>query len=102
MLWVTCSAESPVIPLYGDHRHHIICPSVVIKLEGGTDSDLAVLDCPPSPPPERRRSSSNPVMSPQGDDTADSSVDSKKEGAAGAPADEKTPQSGKDSQKGRL
>lgn len=73
--------------------------AVVIKLEGGTDSDLAVLDCPPSPTPERRRSSSNPVMSPQGDDTADSSVDSKKEGAADTPTGEKTPQSVKDSQK---
>ncbi|XP_068705462.1 serrate RNA effector molecule homolog isoform X3 [Montipora foliosa] len=54
--------------------------SVVIKLEGGTDSDLDVLDCPPSPPPEeQRRSSTNPLMSPHGDDTEDSPADGKKE-----------------------
>lgn len=51
--------------------------SVVIKLEGGLDSDLVVLDCPPTPTPERRRSSSNPLMSPQTDDMA---TDDKKEG----------------------
>ncbi|RMX54629.1 hypothetical protein pdam_00022040 [Pocillopora damicornis] len=50
--------------------------AVVIKLEGGLDSDLVVLDCPPTPPPERRRSSSNPLMSPQTDDMA---TDDKKE-----------------------
>lgn len=49
---------------------------MVIKLEGGLDSDLVVLDCPPTPPPERRRSSSNPLMSPQTDDMA---TDDKKE-----------------------
>lgn len=54
--------------------------AVVIKLEGGTDSDLAVLDCPPTPPPERRRSSSNPQMSPHGDDITDLSAEEKKEG----------------------
>ena len=53
---------------------------VVIKLEGGADSDLAVLDCPPTPPPERRRSSSNPLMSPHGDDMADLSAEVKREG----------------------
>ena len=55
--------------------------SVVIKLEGGTDSDLDVLDCPPSPPPEeqRRSSTNNPLMSPHGDDTEDSPADGKKE-----------------------
>ncbi|XP_022788107.1 serrate RNA effector molecule homolog isoform X2 [Stylophora pistillata] len=50
--------------------------SVVIKLEGGLDTDLVVLNCPPTPPPERRRSSSNPLMSPQTDDMA---TDVKKE-----------------------
>lgn len=59
--------------------------SVVIKLEGGTESDLAVLDRPPSPlPEEQRHSSSNPVMSPREDDVADSSADSQKEGTAAA------------------
>ena len=53
---------------------------VVIKLEGGADSDLAVLDCPPTPPPERRRSSSNQaLMSPRGDDITDLSAEEKKE-----------------------
>lgn len=60
---------------------HLLFSLVVIKLEGGTESDLAVLDRPPSPlPEEQRHSSSNPVMSPREDDVADSSADSQKEG----------------------
>ena len=38
---------------------------VVIKLEGGNDSDLAILDRPATPIPERRRTSSNPLGSPR-------------------------------------
>ena len=63
----------------------MLFPLVVIKLEGGTESDLAVLDRPPSPlPEEQRHSSSNTVMSPHEDDIADSSADSQKEGTAAA------------------
>ena len=76
---------------------------VVIKLEGGADSDLAVLDCPPTPPPERRRSSSNPLMSPHGDDMADLSADGKKQETSdtstGPPAQAQT---GKDNNIGNL
>ena len=73
--------------------------AVVIKLEGGTDSDLVVLDCPPSPPPERRRSSSNPLMSPRGDDMADSSADGKKEGTVDTSTEQQTD---KDKKKGAV
>ena len=77
---------------------------VVIKLEGGTDSDLAVLDCPPTPPPERRRSSSNPLMSPHGDDMVDISAEEKKQETAdtstAGPADQA--QTGKDNKTGNL
>ena len=67
---------------------------VVIKLEGGLDTDLVVLDCPPTPPPERRRSSSNPLMSPHGDDMADLATEGSKEEMAD------TPQTNKDNKKG--
>ena len=50
----------------------------MLKLEGGTDDDLVVLDCPGTPPPERGHSSSNPLMSPRDDDMAESSAEGKK------------------------
>ena len=77
-------------------------PLVVIKLEGGTDSDLAVLDCPPTPPPERRRSSSNPLMSPHGDDMTDLSAGGKKEGTTDLSTDPAALQTGKDNKNGNL
>ena len=73
---------------------------VVIKLEGGTDSDLVVLDRPPSPTPERRRSSSNPLMSPHGDDMADSSVEVKKEETVDT-CEGQIPQTGNDKKTGK-
>ena len=75
---------------------------VVIKLEGGTDSDLAVLDCPPTPPPERRRSSSNPLMSPHGDDMTDLSAEGKKEGTTDLSTEPAALQTGKDIKNGNL
>lgn len=77
-------------------------PLVVIKLEGGTDGDLAVLDCPPTPPPERRRSSSNPLMSPHGDDMTDLSAEGKKELTAELSTEPATLQTGKDNKNGNL
>ena len=68
--------ERYFLPVKTMHWYLFLLFKVVIKLEGGLDSDLVVLDCPPTPPPERRRSSSNPLMSPQTDDMA---TDDKKE-----------------------
>lgn len=77
----------------------VLLPLVVIKLEGGTDSDLAVLDRPPTPPPERRRSSSNPLMSPHGDDMAD---EGKKEGTGDMSTESPAPQTGNHNKNGNF
>lgn len=96
--------------MFDTNRHDFICGThvviflslVVIKLEGGTDSDLAVLDCPPTPPPERRRSSSNPQMSPHGDDITDLSAEEKKEGTTHLSTEPAALQTDKDDKNGNL